>query len=637
MKRVIHTWFMLAAVCVAVLLCSCISTGPVELPVEVPSLESILEPKPALTTGVSDAVTGVPFLDDYTPAGATPMSVLPRTRDGGFELTESGHFAFQAKSYCLVPGKRSPSSEHGAQYAPIKGPRADVVRNVLQRCWKYPEIAQEDIQTLLWAIVSRAKIKDLPRDVRQAANKLLTRKEISRLNGGALGRIPDELMDEALERLPPAAREPFEAQARLREMLTEAGRTYEELEEAAVLFGEPPGEESDRPPRGRWSFHPDGYFVRYCPFGYTRTLITLYVPEPFEIERDERGRIVSLADWHGNVIVTEYDDTIEPATVAGDAGLRGYAFRSVRFVCLDASKRGSEGGTVRAGTALAELFHVTEWKDTGWVFCGVPDGRGRPDAGSDRFADLKERYDWCTRHTKELRALEAGLKTLSGRCHGARLGRDGMEEAMSLAHYAVALQKAMGESPANADKWPESPVGVVKRAWQSAVCRHLGDSGSGQALRQEGGGMAGLLAHPAGGLKAGGGRIVSGLLGYTPSAPPLEWLLAASALGHTGSGSGGHGSFNPAGGAHASGAEDQPDGDSGDGTGMDNTCAKQYRECMHKALGDLLVCKSTCFLIEIETIAGYADYLFCFADCRVLYKLDKLLCQHEAQRCLEGE
>ena len=80
----------------------------------------------------------------------------------------------------------------------------------------------------------------------------------------------------------------MEAEARLRYMLTKTQSSYEELERIAVLRGEPPEEEGDREiPLGRWSFHPDGFFIRYFPRGYTRMLIELYYPELMEIKKDE--------------------------------------------------------------------------------------------------------------------------------------------------------------------------------------------------------------------------------------------------------------------------------------------------------------------------------------------------------------
>lgn len=609
MRRLIALLSFPAAI-IALVLCSCVSQAPHEIPVEIPELGHVIEHDPAITTSLSDAVTAVPFLDGYKPPGTSPMSLLPRTEDGAFELTDSGHFAFEAKSYCLAHGKCSPGSDHGAMYAPLRGARADIVHNVLCRAGNHPDILQSDIQSLLWAITSRTRIRDLAPRIRQAADTLLTRSEIRRLNGGALGLIPDEILDEAVERLPPDAQRVLEAEAQLREMLSSAESTYEELEEIAVVLDRPP--DADTVPRGRWSFHPDGYFIRYCPHGYSRTRITLYVPERFRVERDDKGRITSLADWRGNVIVTEYDDTIEPAAVPGEPGLRAYAFRSIRFVCLDASKASAKFCPLV--TTPADMMVLSEWKGEGWVFCGVPAGRGRAADGSGRFAGLKDRYEWSKAHQDELQNLVKGLKQLRGRRARVAISKEGMDEIMSLAHYAVAIEQAIGASPADAEKWLESPVGVVKRAWQSAVCAQLAPARSQRAS---------VRLYRPGVTWVGPARAPCAC-----TAPLAEVLLTAAAFGQTG-GSGGHGSFNPGGGSHTSGNADQPVGDSNDGSDMDNSCAEAYKKEIDEAFDRYVKCSANCLMME-SADEGWT----CILNCNANYEAEKELARRRAQECL---
>lgn len=76
----------------------------------------------------------------------------------------------------------------------------------------------------------------------------------------------------------------------------------DETDRAAVRLGSPPLEEGDRDvPRGRWSYHPNGYFLRYFPTGYSRTEVQIYVPEPVSFQTDDDGRIVtrSPGSWTG--------------------------------------------------------------------------------------------------------------------------------------------------------------------------------------------------------------------------------------------------------------------------------------------------------------------------------------------------
>lgn len=86
-----------------------------KVPIKIPGLESILKSKPPISTSIQDAVTEVPFLDDFNPQHPLPMTVLPRTSDGDFLLDLKGYFRFECKSYCL----------HAGTYAPDGGKRGE--------------------------------------------------------------------------------------------------------------------------------------------------------------------------------------------------------------------------------------------------------------------------------------------------------------------------------------------------------------------------------------------------------------------------------------------------------------------------------------------------------------------------------
>ena len=52
------------------------------------------------------------------------------------------------------------------------------------------------------------------------------------------------------------------------------------MERVAVLSGNAPmGPGSQVVPSGRWSIHPDGYYVRYIPSGYSSTRVEIWVPQ----------------------------------------------------------------------------------------------------------------------------------------------------------------------------------------------------------------------------------------------------------------------------------------------------------------------------------------------------------------------
>lgn len=446
----------LLPVALGAVLVGCVRVPEIPSPDEVlvpkiPSLDKILKREPPITTSLSDAVTEIPFLDDFDPEDLVPMTVLPRGPNGSF-LLRPGLFELNAQSYCLEAGTYVPGGGDGYLYAPLKGPWADIVRNILRRSVDHSEIPQRDIQVLLWAIIARTKMSDMSGEMQLTAAKLLTPEEIFEINGGALGLIPEELLDKALERLPPQARQVLEAEARLREMLTETGATFEELERVAVLVGDaPPGEGSREVPRGRWSYHPDGYFIRYFPSSYSRTRVQLHVPGRAQIERDEQGRITLIADGNGNRIETQYDDAIEALTVPGDPDIRGYAFRSVRF-----ARRIVIPPEVVLGLEAA-------WYNLGWTLIGVPSGEGHVESLSDRFPDLMDRYQWAKIHKKQLDELDEQFDP-----------KGSIDDIMDLGHYTVALEKAISGDQAEKINWAADHIDVVKKAWQYAVCKREG-------------------------------------------------------------------------------------------------------------------------------------------------------------------
>ena len=243
----------------------------------IPGVDSLFKKGPAITTSLGDAKWEAADKDGFSPE-ASPLGGL-RRGDSGFILKE-GTYAATVQSYCLRAGTYGPKRGDAYLYAPPKGPAEKAVIAIVTNSVAHPEIEQHDIQLILWAIIARTKISDLPTNLKSVASQLLTSKQISDLDGGAMEFLTDEAMKRGLINEPPIMRRVMQAENDLRQRLTVPNAPYEEMERIAVLAGDAaPGEGSrGNVPAGRWSLHPDGYYVRYLPSNYTRTRLEIYVP-----------------------------------------------------------------------------------------------------------------------------------------------------------------------------------------------------------------------------------------------------------------------------------------------------------------------------------------------------------------------
>lgn len=243
-------------------------------------ISSLLSGKPPITTSLSDAVWEDASKDGFTPRESSrSLMTLQRTPNGGFVL-QPGYYTLQVQSYCLKAGTHGPGGGDGYLYAPPKGPAEDAVMSVVRNSVNRPEIGQQSIQTLLWAIIARAKFEDLSTEHKAVASRLLTPRQLATLNRSGLDMVPGPAMDRAMGSAPAAVRQVLQAEAQLRQMLTSPGASFAEMERVAVLSGNAPlGEGSRDVPSGRWSLHPDGYYVRYLPSGYSSTRVEIWVPQ----------------------------------------------------------------------------------------------------------------------------------------------------------------------------------------------------------------------------------------------------------------------------------------------------------------------------------------------------------------------
>lgn len=301
-----------------------------------------ITPTDAVTTNIKDAYPIASWLEHYT-------AIRSPVKGTSFDLAP-GYYTFDIESYCLKAGKYAPTEGAGYLIAPLKGERAEIIRNVLQRSGEHPGIRQRDIQRLLWGIESGANFKKYNLSFQIQVSPLLTPAEIAFLSV--------DFEDTFSDLLPDNLKEIIKRYNKLRAMVTDAQTTYEELEQIAVRFGVAPmGPGSRNVGPGSWAYVGSGFYMRAFPQGYSRTKLEVIRPAPYSLERDSKGRITVFRSGRYR-IETTYDDSPGANIVSapGQPDIYIWRFRTIRFI---GPNPGDEYVIQNRGWILASPHHRT--------------------------------------------------------------------------------------------------------------------------------------------------------------------------------------------------------------------------------------------------------------------------------------
>ena len=296
---------------------------------KMPSLDRVLKNRPLETT--FDDTLGQPKLLDRWDLKRQPrdMKSLARTNNGGFVL-QPGLWEATFQSYCLRAATWAPGVGDGYLWAPIKGGRANAISTILRNTHAHSRIPQGDVQMLLWAILSKTRVSEMPPRLQAAARALLPAAEINAINVNGVQAMEMAERTQLFRGVTGPIRQALDVESELRYQFSRANANYEQIEKIAVLSGVPPPENRNAIRRGQWSHHPDGYFIRYYPDSFAKMKVQISVPEKVTIRRDELHRIVSMADSRGLIEIT-YNDAIAPRPHPTNKRLRAYVFKTLRI------------------------------------------------------------------------------------------------------------------------------------------------------------------------------------------------------------------------------------------------------------------------------------------------------------------
>lgn len=277
------------------------------------SIKNLITSEP-ITTSIRDTNTASVLPDDYgNNIRPKNLASMPRNPQGGYILSP-GFYEMVARSYCLHAGTHAPGKGDGYLFAPLKGKREEIVKTILRNSEQHLEIQRSDIQVLIWAILAKTKYSNLSAKIKSTAQVLLSQKQISDLNGGVLGYVPEPLMRKITASLPKELQKIVEIENQMRSLFDKGSSNYTEFERLAVLPGEAFVNRPDIK-RGRWSKHPDGYYVRYYPNGFSQTKVQVYVPESGGSGRNGilRNSFLASSQTLRSIIFDAFDDVAVPA------------------------------------------------------------------------------------------------------------------------------------------------------------------------------------------------------------------------------------------------------------------------------------------------------------------------------------
>ncbi|MCC7493900.1 MAG: hypothetical protein IT204_16205 [Fimbriimonadaceae bacterium] len=450
-----HRWFGLLLL---VVLPTCAQFGGLGIPkLKLPSLDDLFKEEPPLTSSFREARPPMPWLDGLQPPAVLDGKALAHSEQGALVLPGVGCWELHLQSYCLRAGTHGPGRGEGYGAAPWQGSKATVLRAILQRAWQHPDLPQSHIQHLLWAILAKNKLSACNREIRQTAEKLLTKDERKQLEGSVWGELGKEALAKMRSKLPPAARAAFDAENELRRMTalpTLPGQA--ELERVAVLAGEPEADGSPAVPRLRWNLHRNGFLVNYDPSSYQRTTVKVWRPQRTVLRRDAAGRLLALELADGRRAELVYDAT-PPATVTGWPLLRQHHFSGLRVTFPHPAQPGqtinrtvSRAGWLFSGrptkVAPGHAAAASPWQFAAWLaprYVDLGDWAERAEGAAEQYGQVQDWMDRAQRQPDE----------------GA------IDDLTDLGHYQDGLDAALGGDLSEKIDWVSEHLSIVTNAW----------------------------------------------------------------------------------------------------------------------------------------------------------------------------
>ncbi len=223
-----------------------------------------------------------------------------------------GFYRANFATFCLrgyTPGPNRGSAQLPGR---IEGAMSGTINKLLDGFGQHNDIRQDEMQTLIWALLANAKPSNLNASQQAILARCLSPQDILLLEKGGVQFLEENVIGPMMNKVDEALRPIYEADNKMRQLVSRADAAFAELEELAVL---PPSEEGNISfyERGMWAPWQNG-FIRFDSSSYSNTSVQFWIPRNIGIWRDEFGRITAIRDGDQFAVVTEYDDSVPPVT-----------------------------------------------------------------------------------------------------------------------------------------------------------------------------------------------------------------------------------------------------------------------------------------------------------------------------------
>jgi hypothetical protein len=235
-----------------------------------PFQAAVPDAKLSITTSIADGIHGDTLPPTFEPKAFKPLMSLDRTDDGSFIL-KPGMYEAYVQSYTLDASDPNITKQAGYYPAPIKGLKAKIVASLLKQIELHPDVAQGEVQALLFAIVQGVDLEKMPPNVQQTAVRVLPKDIITQMQGATQAKqIEQNLMNILNQRM---AKDP-----KAQQQMAQWNKAMQQQQAANPTFNADAAA-SEPVLRGTWAQMPGGFYVRYLPDGYMKTRLQVMVPD----------------------------------------------------------------------------------------------------------------------------------------------------------------------------------------------------------------------------------------------------------------------------------------------------------------------------------------------------------------------